>query len=261
MSGSPIGRAPNGPNTTPLTGQAVDSGVNFKDDKQLVGLVDNAFVGKVLEKVGNERFERDTPSSQYRVEPIMNIKGNLRESVIVNQYEAKTHPFLQVGSAYVFTARYGAQKDIYLIVAYPENYTLLSEDASLSNTELKTLAENSAWVKRLREAYLQEVPFFGKVQNHIEYNSYASRHYDASNALIDDTVELHKQFMATHPSLAKKPPVDNTAQDASNSGSPVTPTDTPTNDVASPTPSTDATAPATDSPAPTPIDSTAPTAS
>ncbi len=270
MSGSPIGWAPNGPNRTPLTGQAVESGVNIKDDKELMGLMDNAFVGKVLEKVGSERLEKDSASSQYRVDPIMNIKGDLQGQIIVSQFEWKKYPLLQVGSTYVFTVRYGAQKDIYVMGIYPENYTVLSEDASLSNTELKTLAENSAWVKRLREAYPQEVPFFGKVQNHIEYNSYASRHYDASGALIDDTVEFHKQFAATHPSATNLPadsaaPPQPANAPANNSVSSPAPSDAPTSDTASPTPSNDATAPtappATDLPAPTPIDSPAPAAS
>ena len=35
--------------------------------------------------------------------------------------------------------------------------------------------------------------------------SYASRHFDASGQLIDDTVVLHEQYMAAHPSSGAQP--------------------------------------------------------
>jgi hypothetical protein len=101
----------------------------------------------------------------------------------------------------------------------------------------------------LQSAYPDEILSKSDVVANRTYNSYASRHYDASRQLIDDTVELHKQYIATHPSSLTNLPADSTAPAANASIAPVAPTDSPTSEGTSPTASTDATAPATDSPA------------
>jgi len=81
------------------------------------------------------------------------------------------------------------------------------------------------------------------------WNSYASRHYDASGQLIDDTVVLTGQM--TTSGLANSP-ADMPNAPANDSATSPTPSDTP---VSSPAASA---APATDSPAATPIDSAVP---
>src|SRR3989338_9357828 len=75
---------------------------DYSDDKILLGRTHNAFVGKVLRKTGEKKILGTYgPSSQYEVDVLLNIKGNLRNA-IVNQFEIHAPVLLQIGSTYVF---------------------------------------------------------------------------------------------------------------------------------------------------------------
>jgi hypothetical protein len=96
---------------------------------------------------------------------------------------------------------------------------------------LRSLAATNRRVRAFQDAYPHEDSSQYDAQD--IWNSYPSRHYDSNGALIDDTVELHKQFMSTHPSPAANTPADNTAPasgPASNSAASPVPSDTPTSD-------------------------------
>jgi hypothetical protein len=243
--------------------------IDYSDNRVLLGHTHNAFVGKVLRKTWSGHLQDSYGnSSQYEVDVISNIKGNLHGTVVVNQFEFET-PFLDIGSTYIFAARYYPDGNFYFIVYYPYEYQLLTDDSSLSDAQLKTLAENNDRLKALQAAYPNE-ELGSDIRDHMTWNSYASRHYDASGQLIDDTVVLHEQYMAAHPATSTEsaPVAPATKAPTGNSVASPVPSDVTASDVASPTPSTDAAAP-TDTPTPTlmptptptPTDSTAPTAS
>jgi hypothetical protein len=120
-----------------------------------------------------------------------------------------------------------------------EAFQLLTSDANLSDAELKTLAESNPKVITAQNAYRNERLRLSDVKNHTDYNSYASRHYDASGSLIDDTGVLHEQYLPSHPATSTEPsaspvssdiPVNSTDASVSpsdaSSASPV-PTDAP----------------------------------
>jgi hypothetical protein len=76
---------------------------------------------------------------------------------------------------------------------------LITSDAGANDAQIKALAETNHRLKQLETAYPNEILFDVDLNNNWTYNSYASRHYDAQGSLIDDTVELHKAYMAAHP--------------------------------------------------------------
>jgi hypothetical protein len=254
--------------TTGNVASEESDGPDFSDDHVLMGWRSNVFVGKVLNKSGSkDLMSKDDPSyaptSQYTVRILLNIKGNLRGTMMLYQYEERGNPLLQIGSTYTFAAIYSRAMDLYGIVYYPYDYTLLTDDQVLSDAQLQALAENDDRTKALQAAYPNELLSKENAQNGFSYNSYASRQYDASGQLIDDTVVLHEQYMAAHPSdaipsdmPANNPPSDNGAPQANApaAGS-VSPSATPGQSTA---PDVSVSVAPTDSPTPTPTDSPTP---
>jgi hypothetical protein len=183
--------------------------IDFRDDRILVGYCDNVFVGKVLRKAKSYSRLLTSgdllPSSEYEVTPIINIKGNLRGTSIVNQGEIASYPLLTVGSSYIFAAIYDAKENIYDVTNYPWGYQLLTDNTGLSVDQVAALTSNNKRVKELTRAYPEETPFEPNVKLGHSFNSYASRHYDAKSELIDDTVVLHEQYLAAHPSTSGEP--------------------------------------------------------
>jgi hypothetical protein len=180
---------------------------DYRDNTILLGDSHNVFVGKVLGIVGTRPAIAgeiaSAPSVQYAVSVILNIKGNVKGTITVNQFKI-TSPLVDVGSTYVFAARYNTKENWYISTIYPYDYQLLTADQGLSEADLKTLAENSGKVKALQAAYPNE-HLGSDVRDNTTWNSYASRHYDASGQLIDDTVVLHEKYMAAHPSASPQP--------------------------------------------------------
>jgi hypothetical protein len=158
---------------------------------------------------------------------------------------------------YIFAATYHKDKDLYVISTVLSQYdsVLLTDDASLSDAQLMTIAESNQRVKDLQVAYPSEVLYADYIKNDYTWNSYVSRHYDASGALIDDTVVLHEQYMAEHPSAAAQPAAPANSASTGPSG-PATDSTSPSitpDQSAAPAQST---APAdTSSPVPSPADS------
>jgi hypothetical protein len=117
------------------------------------------------------------------------------------------------------------------------------------------MAANDEKVKALQAAYPNEILDEADVGANRSWNSYSSRHYDAQGNLIDDTVELHKQFEAAHPSPAANTPTDTTAPAANApAADSVSPSATPVADSTAPS-----IAPADISPTPSPTDVSSPT--
>lgn len=58
--------------------------VDVTDDNKLVGAADNVFIGTVIKQT-DTKTDREQPQTQFSVEVLENIKGNLKGTVIVNQ--------------------------------------------------------------------------------------------------------------------------------------------------------------------------------
>lgn len=176
----------------------VQYAADFRDDKILVGASHNVFVGKVIKQVGTKSLGFG-PETQFEVEVIHNIKGDLQKKVVLEQFGGyengilylvhggdvlgpdktgveKGDPLLKVGSTYVFATRYNASENWHTISIPPFDKKLISENSKLSNSELKVLALKDPRVMQLQEAYKNEVLFDGDVKTNNTRNSYVSTH-------------------------------------------------------------------------------------
>jgi hypothetical protein len=91
--------------------------VDISNDRELAGVSHNIFVGEVIEQTGNLLVD-DMPNTQFKVNVLNNIKGNLTGPVIVNQeggyittndtqylYLMENDKLLQPGNTYLFATR------------------------------------------------------------------------------------------------------------------------------------------------------------
>ena len=175
---------------------------NLGNDRNLVGISHNVFVGKVIERT---KYEAEGAFTQhwYAVNVMYNIKGNLRGTVVVHL--APGGRGLQSGLTYLIAAQYDSKGGWYTISAPEYDRKLISEDPNLTNDQLNILAEQDKRVQALQAAYPSEIIFAGHIKYNTVYNSYASRRFDANGEVIDDTVELRKQLEAAAASPIESP--------------------------------------------------------
>lgn len=108
----------------PLTVHS-DNAVDTSDDRRLVGLADNVFVGRVLAREG-QTDELAMPETQFRVEVVTTIKGSLAGTVTVNQFggtaDGRTvlledDELLEPGQTYLLATRTRADRGWETVVA------------------------------------------------------------------------------------------------------------------------------------------------
>jgi hypothetical protein len=114
----------------------VDYAFEPSDKRQLVGFATNVFVGRVVEKVGTEGAplsgpgDEVVPRTQFSVEVLKNIKGDLSGHVTVSQtggydkaesgeVRVEGDPLLKPGQEHLFVTSYVREEDWYAIVAQP----------------------------------------------------------------------------------------------------------------------------------------------
>ena len=128
------------------------------DDRKLAGISDNIFIGKVISKAGDKKIDV-MPETQFNVQVIENIKGNLNENIIVNQQGGneggndnkivlfENDKMIEPGKVYLVATRYNdAEKWHTLIPVYG--------DVAIDNdTKKKELVE------RFKNAYKEQIEF------------------------------------------------------------------------------------------------------
>lgn len=163
---------------------------DFSDDKLLVGAAHNIFIGKVIKQI-NTKDLGIGPETQFEVEVVDNIKGNIEGKVVVNQLggykngdlyitedalfteDSEEPSLLQIGSTYLFSTRYNEQEEWHTLIAYPTANKLLSSSES-SLEQLKTPVTSDSRVQRLREIYPNEILLEADVRSDNALNSFAS---------------------------------------------------------------------------------------
>lgn len=164
---------------------------DFSNDRILVGASHVVFVGKVVKQTGNVDF-LETPSTQFEVEVIKNIKGDLSGLVTIDQLggykdgvlyivredtllpentKDDTAP-LQPGSTYLFAARYNEANGQYVLITHPNALTLISSDVELDRFQLIDMATREEKITTFEEAYKNEVLLESDIQNNNTRNSY-----------------------------------------------------------------------------------------
>jgi hypothetical protein len=170
------------------------------NDRVLMGASHNVFVGRIIDQIGTKGMMlgsgRTLPITQFSVEPILNVKGNLSGTVTVEQlggyqdgvlfasedgdiFGPRTRPgagyLMQPGLTYLFATRYQDDGSYYLW-AFPAASKVISENSSLSDSQLQSLAENDSRVQELQTAYPNEILLADDVRTGNTRNSYASTH-------------------------------------------------------------------------------------
>ncbi len=167
---------------------------DLSDNKILIGASHNVFTGKVIKKVGDDGGI-GFPETQFEVEVIFNIKGNIKGNVIVNQeggyqdgvlYTAsidgdtmapstgRIGNLLQPGTTYLFATRNTTGEGWYHLISHSNASKVITGDTSLTFIELKAIVQNDEKVQEFQEAYKSEVLLEVDVQNNYTRNSYQS---------------------------------------------------------------------------------------
>ncbi len=147
---------------------------DFSKDRNLVGESDFVFVAKISDKLGEEDVY-GIPVTLFEAKIIDNIKGHLTGTVTVAQVgghqfgflyivangdtltqdNKKGDYFLQPGSTYILAASARTKENTYSVLpAY--GAILISDDNSVSDINLRNLAESSPRFKQLLAAYPAE---------------------------------------------------------------------------------------------------------
>ena len=167
---------------------------DFNDDRVLMGASHNVFVGKVVKEVGARDAEVG-PETQFEVEIILNVKGNLQGTVVVNQLggyrngilytvvnegdvvvsgtDGKNN-LLQPGATYLFATRYNGDRNWYTLNSHPNAMKLISQDKWVAIEQLIELAVNDEKVRKLQNAYKGEILLDDDVRTNNTRNSYRS---------------------------------------------------------------------------------------
>jgi len=153
----------------------------------------NVFVGKVVKQVG-ERARFEEPETQFEVEVISNIKGNLQGVAVVSQtggykngilyrtsddmtivtdnpVKDKDNGLMKEGETYLFVTRYSEMGNWYSIYTHPYGTKLLSKDKNLDKVAIKNLYENDERFIKLKEAYDRDISQDTDVEKHSEENN------------------------------------------------------------------------------------------
>ena len=138
-------------------------------------VADNVFVGKVIKQVGT-RARYENPETQFEVEVVDNIKGNLQGTAIVSQeggykngvlyrssgditvvsdgsVKDKENGLMKEGETYLFVTMYSKMGNWYDILDHPYGTKLLSKDKNLDKSAIKTLYEKDERFINLKQAY------------------------------------------------------------------------------------------------------------
>lgn len=167
---------------------------DFSDDRKFMGASHHVFVGKVVKQVGSREDSGGVPETQFSVQVIENIKGNLSGLVTVNQEGGYKNGILYIigegdvvaptknadsnllkpGVTYVLATRFDKNKNEHTLLVSPFGSILINQDRNMNNEELRIIAQQNGRVKQLQEAYKNEILLDADVKDGNTPNSYTS---------------------------------------------------------------------------------------
>lgn len=141
---------------------------DYSDNQTLIATSDNVFVGKVVTMVSEKEGLSGHPGTQFTVEIVSNIKGNLSGNILVDQTggyrngvlyamegdnvresDGDKSALLQPGSTYVLSVKYSNERQWYHLNSHSNARKLLSTDNDLTIQELRDLAAQDEKVQTL----------------------------------------------------------------------------------------------------------------
>ena len=129
--------------------------IDTNNPRAVVGFSDNVFVGKVIKQVGTKSLSV-YPETQFEVEVMDNIKGELIGTVKVNQaggYEGENlflmedDKLLIEGKTYMFATRYLKEENWQTVIPVGGDIPVTSDE------------ENKELIEKYQKAYKEEIPF------------------------------------------------------------------------------------------------------
>jgi hypothetical protein len=186
--------------------------VNFGDDREFVGAADNVFVGKVIEQSGTIG-RRGNPETQFAVNVILNIKGDLPKETTVNQLggykngvlyvlnegEKAAEYLLAPGSTYLFATR--AEK--HTLTFWPYAAELLSSDKNLSYEDLLKIVQNNKRITNLLIAYPDEILMGPDILHNRTPNSFQSLSTEEQDRIKAEVAQMQTQEAPVPPTTTE----------------------------------------------------------
>lgn len=140
-----------------------------------VKVTSNIFVGKVIKQAGSQADDI-VPETQFEVEVIDNIKGNLQGNIVVSQEggykngvlyrssdditatadkptQGKDDGLMKEGETYLFVTIFDEIGKWYDVIPHSNGTKLLSKDKNLDKAAMKDLYEKDERYIKLKEAY------------------------------------------------------------------------------------------------------------
>lgn len=166
----------------------------LEDDRKMIGNVHNVFMGKVVKKIRSQDSDI-IPTTQFNVEVLYNVKGDLNGTIVVSQEggyrngilyvvldgdillpgsASSINDFLQPGELYLFYTRYDEQNGWHAALFHPNATKLLPWDKNLNAAQLQIIAQKDDRIKALQEAYKNEILDDADIKAGNTRNSYQS---------------------------------------------------------------------------------------
>jgi hypothetical protein len=129
--------------------------IDIYNPREVVGFSDNVFVGKVIKQVGTKSLN-GYPETQFEVEVLDAIKGELKGTIKVNQqggYEGEylflmeDDKLLVEGKTYLFATRYLKEENWHTVIPVGGDIPFNSDE------------EKEELIEKYKKAYKEEIPF------------------------------------------------------------------------------------------------------
>ncbi|WP_067990909.1 hypothetical protein [Nocardia pseudobrasiliensis] len=144
------------------------------DQRQLAGWADAIFVGTVVEKSGTDTRMSTLPETQFRVTMIKALKGELPDSVTVNQQGGyvtgkgelvlvDNDPLISAGKSYLFATRFLPEKNWYTVAPRIGDVELTPAELQAVQSSLRnrSTAEPET-LQRMRDSIAHQIPLGDK---------------------------------------------------------------------------------------------------
>lgn len=138
-----------------ITTMETNTVIDINNPREVVGFSDNVFLGKVIKQVGTKSLNA-YPETQFDVEVLDNIKGELNGTIKVNQqggydgeylFLMEDDKLLLEGQTYLFATRYLKEENWYTVIPVGGDIPFDSEE------------EKKELIEKYKKAYKEEIPF------------------------------------------------------------------------------------------------------
>jgi len=132
-----------------------DSVIDTSDPRKVVGFSDNVFLGKVVKKISTKNLSH-YPETQFEVQVLDNIKGEVKGAIKVNQagglegdelFLMEGDKQLIEGNTYLFATRYLAVENWYTVIPVGGDIPFYNEE------------EKNKLIEKYKKAFEEEIPF------------------------------------------------------------------------------------------------------